>query len=101
MSAEIISFDFMIGCFFAGMILGLITIATGKPIYKIIDVIALFGIIAGLMFFMPNPNAQTTIEQTTSQVLGIMGFLVNVIVPYFIGDAISSTGYMLITGQKN
>ena len=101
MVAEIISLEFMAGAFFVGVIIGLFTIATGDPILKIIDIIALVAIIGGLMMFMPGVNSQMTTKQAVDKITDLMMYFVNVVIPFIIGDICSSVGYMLVTGERN
>jgi len=101
MAAELITPAFIWISLLTGIFLGFITIATGKPIYKIIDLIGLLVILGGFWAFMPNPNESATTVQAANQISDIMLYFVNVIVPYLIGDAISAAGYFLITGKKN
>lgn len=82
------------------MVIGLLTIATGNPIWKLVDVFALIVVIIGFMAFIPTSNSQTTIEQAVNQVSNLMLYFVNVVIPFLIGDAISSVGYTFVTGKR-
>jgi hypothetical protein len=100
MVAELISTEFIIISFIIGIVIGLFTIATGNPIWKLIDVFALIVVLFGFMVFIPAPNSQTTVEQAVNQVSNLMLYFVNVVIPFLVGDAISSAGYTLVTGKR-
>jgi len=99
MVADVLTTEFFVISFFIGMVIGLLTIATGNPIWKIVDIFALIVVIIGFMAFIPTTNSQTTIEQAANQVSNLMLYFVNVVIPFLIGDAISSAGYTFVTGK--
>jgi hypothetical protein len=103
MGIELITPEFMFMMFIVGVLLGLITIATCSPMLKVvIDLAGLIVIMLGLMVFIPSPNFQTTTtEQFVTSFTSLINYFIGVVVPFIIGDSLSSAGYRLVTGQKS